>query len=230
MKTNLPCARSGFTLIELLTVIAIVGILAAILLPVTAKIREGAYASKSIGNLRQLGLAANLYATDSQGFFPSEVRVDSSGNPDYSKPWSTDPAFTRYFSMIDPQWTPGQASIAQSGFPVAPHGTVGMLTIGYNVSDLYRGLSQIDYRKRALRQSDPKTAGRLIMFAEATDYKIAYEQRGDWAPANDSGSGPAFNAIALRANGNTLAVHYAGNVSKITKAELEDVGRWRAFP
>jgi prepilin-type N-terminal cleavage/methylation domain-containing protein/prepilin-type processing-associated H-X9-DG protein len=54
----------GFTLIELLTVIAIIGILASILIPVVGRVRESARASKCVSNLRQLGQATHLYAAD----------------------------------------------------------------------------------------------------------------------------------------------------------------------
>jgi prepilin-type N-terminal cleavage/methylation domain-containing protein/prepilin-type processing-associated H-X9-DG protein len=50
-------ARAGFTLIELLTVIAIIGILASILIPVTASMRENAKRAKCGSNLRQIALA-----------------------------------------------------------------------------------------------------------------------------------------------------------------------------
>jgi prepilin-type N-terminal cleavage/methylation domain-containing protein len=54
----------GFTLIELLTVIAIIGILAAIIIPVVGKVRSSARTATATSNLRQIGLAANLHATD----------------------------------------------------------------------------------------------------------------------------------------------------------------------
>jgi len=56
--------EAGFTLIELLVVIAIIAILAAILFPVFAKAREKARSSSCQSNLKQLGLAANMYKQD----------------------------------------------------------------------------------------------------------------------------------------------------------------------
>jgi prepilin-type N-terminal cleavage/methylation domain-containing protein/prepilin-type processing-associated H-X9-DG protein len=55
---------TGFTLIELLVVIAIIAILAAILFPVFAQAREKARQTTCASNLRQLGLAAMMYAQD----------------------------------------------------------------------------------------------------------------------------------------------------------------------
>ena len=56
--------RGGFTLIELLTVIAIIGILAAILIPVTAAVRESARRSACQSNIRQQLHGMHLFAED----------------------------------------------------------------------------------------------------------------------------------------------------------------------
>ncbi len=54
----------GFTLIELLVVIAIIAILAAILFPVFAKAREKGRQTVCLSNLKQIGLAVSMYASD----------------------------------------------------------------------------------------------------------------------------------------------------------------------
>lgn len=56
--------RRGFTLIELLVVIAIIAILAAILFPVFAQAREKARQTQCTSNLKQLGIAMQMYLQD----------------------------------------------------------------------------------------------------------------------------------------------------------------------
>jgi prepilin-type N-terminal cleavage/methylation domain-containing protein/prepilin-type processing-associated H-X9-DG protein len=63
-------ARRAFTLIELLTVIAIIGVLAAILIPTIGKVRESARTSQCLSNQRQIALAFGLYAGENKGYLP----------------------------------------------------------------------------------------------------------------------------------------------------------------
>ncbi|RRJ96170.1 DUF1559 domain-containing protein [Opitutaceae bacterium TAV4] len=70
---RIPVACRAFTLVELLTVIAIIGILAAIIIPVTIRARDAARNVKCKGNLRALCLAANLYMNETGTFPPTTL-------------------------------------------------------------------------------------------------------------------------------------------------------------
>ena len=61
--------RRGFTLIELLVVIAIIAILAALLLPTLGRAKNAAKGIANLNNLRQIGIANQMYLDDSNGFF-----------------------------------------------------------------------------------------------------------------------------------------------------------------
>ena len=64
--------QNGFTLIELLVVIAIIAILAALLLPALAATKRRARTIECLSNMRQWGLALNLYASQNDDQIPRD--------------------------------------------------------------------------------------------------------------------------------------------------------------
>lgn len=62
---DIEMIRRAFTLIELLVVIAIIAILAAILFPVFTQAKKAAKATASLSNMKQMGTASLIYASNS---------------------------------------------------------------------------------------------------------------------------------------------------------------------
>lgn len=145
-------SRRAFTLVELLSVIAIVGVLAAIILSVTVSSRERANVSRCSANLRQIGLSVQLYAADNQGWLPLAATP-----PNNTSMISRDGPLASY-------WGPYGANTALETFnrsaPVRCP-TVGYDTVVYVFNVHMLGYPGQGYKQRRLAET-VSPAGKII--------------------------------------------------------------------
>jgi len=146
-------SRKGFTLVELLVVVTVVGILLALVLPALSKAPEKGKSIRCISNLRQLAIAATLYADDNEDALPwSERHWTSPSNPtavmNYTDP--TAPNFrtnaywqlTGYVERSDSFWhcpsAPLDEAVTMSGDNSPLIGYMGnMYAIGITFSPVF---------------------------------------------------------------------------------------------
>jgi prepilin-type N-terminal cleavage/methylation domain-containing protein/prepilin-type processing-associated H-X9-DG protein len=91
--------RRAFTLIELLVVIAIIAVLIALLLPAVQAAREAARRAQCVNNLKQLGLAAQNYASSNNVFPPQTSWPTLAANSNPANTLGFSWGFTWYYAL-----------------------------------------------------------------------------------------------------------------------------------
>jgi prepilin-type N-terminal cleavage/methylation domain-containing protein/prepilin-type processing-associated H-X9-DG protein len=132
--------QSGFTLTELLVVVAVIGILAAMLLPALAGAKRKANSTKCLNHLRQIELALTMYANDHEGQYPPRR------NPPSGWPW----ALLSYYQNIVVMTCPSDSFTPLNGMKVITSDPTNQLM--YRRSFLINGFN--DYFKTTLNPDD----------------------------------------------------------------------------
>ncbi len=119
MTTERKTEKRGFTLVELLVVVAVIALLAALLFPAFAQARAKARQAVCLSNLRQIGLAAEQYASDYDDTFMPGILLpapDANGDPQYAgwagacNTYSRAPGIFRCSASAAPDTAPGLPS------------------------------------------------------------------------------------------------------------------------
>ena len=120
--------RAEFTLIEMLVVIAIIGILAAMLMPSLRSALDNARASTCRNQLRQLGIAFNMYFSDNNGRTPRPTEP--------APTWEGYDEKIRPYLQIDPSLNLRHSdSLFTCPVAVGLFGITNRITIGKNTRD-----------------------------------------------------------------------------------------------
>jgi prepilin-type processing-associated H-X9-DG protein/prepilin-type N-terminal cleavage/methylation domain-containing protein len=145
MRTSADLSRSAFTLIEVLVVVAIIGILAALLLPTLSQAKARAQRIQCGNNLGQLGIAMEQFVSDYHGYpFWAEMAKPPSGYPNSKDGWEGELA--SYASKF--QWNTNRQPMQSAGLfhcpsampppvPTWPKGLV-YTDYGYNAYGISR--------------------------------------------------------------------------------------------
>ncbi|EIP99175.1 prepilin-type N-terminal cleavage/methylation domain-containing protein [Opitutaceae bacterium TAV1] len=150
----LPARLHGFTLVELLTVIAIIGVLAGILIPVVGRVRESARTVQCTSNMRQIGTAVRLFMTENKGIAPPMHYRQVHLTWTYLAPWLGKKPTNKRWPMHCPNITKtfGDTQLNRTGYSLN-----GAFSLGENGQRYFRRVTD-DYpdSRAVLMYEDPQ--------------------------------------------------------------------------
>lgn len=185
-------SRRAFTLIELLTVVAIIAILGAILIPAISSVRKNANLAKSTSNLREIGRSVSLYRLEHKDQFPMHRDPDN-------KIW---------IYQLWPYAHPGMEPIpltASSG-PEALRDTI-----------FYTPLVEDDIKARAFGYNyiiDYTFANRLYGFSDSAKVALVADSK--------TSSSLSVNQINFRNDGKANVLFVDGHVELVTPERVPE--------
>lgn len=201
--------RPGFTLIELLTVIAIIGILAAITMSAVGKARASAHAAKCGSNVRQIATMTAVWAQDNNDWVPQACWA-----------WKSLPSYMRVTNLRSVGYKDpvGTCGAVDDGVTYPPH-------YGLN-SQLASAATNTAYYEHGFYKFSRVLTSRTILFAETkwvSGWSFNASFVTDAAPASGGRTGAYLaenTTFDARHNGKGYVAYADGHVALRTPSEL----------
>lgn len=229
LPTPRPRAHRGFTLVELLAVIAIIGVLAAIIMLGTARMRASAHSARCAENLRQISQALFMSTADNRGAFPPGHIWDRSIAPYIGTTLSASPTATPPTSLlICPSDSRTLASPRSYVVPAQSNSYPGVGIFSRSPTLPSLRLPEISHPPQTILVTEFYTGG----WASSAQFNTAYSAVDGWlgvggAPVLDDGS-------PYHRSGQNYAF-CDGHVERLSPAQVvisvgsSTGGHWRAY-
>ncbi len=211
--------KAGFSLIELLMVISVISLLTGVMIPALAKARRIGKGVVCQSNMRQLSLAANLYAHDFDDFYPIAYTSDVTTSTATDAQWD----FTRITDLATGE-TRLESGILWQGEAIATKiyqcpvfkdesGSPDPYT-GYNYNTSYIGHGIMEWIKKPARRKDVGNPSRCALFGDGEQANGPNKfMRSPFPDMSDPFSSRAAGAQGFRHGGKTNVAWCDGHVS-----------------
>ncbi|MGE9290838.1 MAG: type II secretion system protein [Puniceicoccales bacterium] len=222
-----PSSVQGFTLMELLVVMAVIGVLAAIIIPALSAMRSTAQSSKCKGNLRNMQIANQLYASEHSNKYLAGIYFDEDKN--VADAWLVNPEYFKMLSGLtyDRGWGEWDEDLLcpTTAAMGSPQWNILGANYGINYWLFYDQLDLPGWGQENSSWAIPvfliENPGSTVAFADSTDWLLKTLDGYSSEDEKENGYNSA-GYLAFRHRGEANAVHFDASVHSYTAEDMLD--------